>query len=204
MSRYLIIFSKNEVYRQVKTRLAATMGDEMALLVYQKLLQHTCAISSVLPVHKVVYYSDYKEDKDLWDNVVYHKKVQQGEDLGAKMQHAFEDAFNEGAEEVVIIGTDCLELTSEIIMNGFAYLDQLDVVIGPAKDGGYYLLAMKAIHKELFMDIAWSTESVLAQTLDICREKALSVHLLTELSDIDYEKDWENAMIIQPSMQAND
>lgn len=201
MRQFLIIFSKNEVYGRVKTRLAATMGHELALSVYQKLLHHTCEISRVLPVPKVVYYSDYKEDKDLWDNTIYQKKLQQGADLGARMQQAFQDIFEEGAKEVAIIGTDCLELTSEIIMKAFAYLHQNEVVIGPAKDGGYYLLAMKTLHRELFRNIAWSTESVLAQTLDICRNKVLSVHLLPELSDIDDEQDWENAMSKQSSMQ---
>lgn len=194
MNQCLIIFAKNEVFGNVKTRLAATMGHETALSIYQKLLHHTCEITSVLPVQKVVCYSDYIEPNDCWSNGVYNKKVQQGEELGERMQQAFEDICKEGAEEVAIIGTDCLELTSDIIMKSFECLSKHDVVIGPAKDGGYYLLAMKTLHSELFKDIAWSTESVLAQTLDICTKKNLSVHLLPELSDVDNEHDWNNAV----------
>lgn len=115
--------------------------------------------------------------------------MQVGNDLGIRMQNAFINTFEQGNEEVAIIGTDCLELTSAIIMNAFAWLKNHDVVIGPAKDGGYYLLAMKQMHPKLFKNIAWSTPVVLNQTLAICLQENLSVYQLPELSDIDKEND---------------
>jgi len=74
-------------------------------------------------------------------------------------------------------------------MNAFAHLNNHDIVIGPATDGGYYLLGMKQVHAKLFQNIYWSTSNVFQQTLAACMDQNLSVHLLTELSDIDIEKD---------------
>lgn len=195
MRQVLIIFAKNERYGQVKTRLAATLGHEVAMSVYQQLLRHTCEVTSMLPVKKIVFYSDYIAHDDLWSAAIYDKKIQYGEDLGQRMKNAFATVFDEGAEQVVIIGTDCPELSSAIILEAFAQLNGYDVVIGPAKDGGYYLLAMKAVNKELFRNVDWSTGVVLRQTLAICEKNELSVSLLPELSDIDNEQDLISAKI---------
>jgi len=200
MKRALIIFAKNEVLGKVKTRLAATTGNDKALSVYKTLVEHTHGITRVLPVRKKLYYSDFIEQKDLWENEVFEKNLQQGTDLGMRMYNAFDNVFDEGYEDAAIIGTDCMELSSGIIMKSFEYLIFFDVVIGPAKDGGYYLLAMKAAHKELFENIKWSTENVLQQTLEICEREGLSVQLLEELSDIDNEEDWINASSKNASM----
>jgi len=200
MKRALIIFAKNEVLGKVKTRLAATTGNDKALSVYKTLVEHTHSITRVLPVKKKLYYSDFIEQKDTWENEVFEKNLQQGLDLGMRMYNAFEKVVDEGYEDASIIGTDCMELSSGIIMKSFEYLIFFDVVIGPAKDGGYYLLAMKSAHKELFENIIWSTENVLQQTLEICDQQGLSVQLLEELSDIDNEEDWLNASSKNASM----
>lgn len=189
MKQALLIFAKNLIYGKVKTRLAATIGNDVALSVYQRLLKHTEAITNYLPVEKMVFYSDYIEKKDIWEHEVYNKQVQSGNDLGERMQNAFAYAFNEGNREIAIIGTDCLELTSAIIMNSFEWLKSNDVVIGPATDGGYYLLAMKKLHYPLFQNINWGTDEVLKQTLSICRQLNLSIYQLPQLSDIDIEND---------------
>lgn len=195
MKEALIIFARNEVYGQVKTRIAATAGHEQALSVYQKLLHHTFLVTSELPFQKVIYYADHIEQEDRWPDALYQKKVQQGEDLGARMRHAFDDLFAAGYDRVAIIGTDCLELSADFIRQAFEQLHQYDVVIGPATDGGYYLLAMKCCHTPLFDNIDWSTGQVLAQTLDKCRGLRLSVFRLETLSDIDTEEDWKAALI---------
>ena len=189
MKKAVLIFAKNPVAGKVKTRIAATMGDKIALSVYQQLLNHTFNITSYLPVDKIVFYSDYVEENDLWSSGAYDKKVQNGEDLGRRMENAFADAFVEGNEEVIIIGTDCAELSAEIIMKGFAHLRKYDVIIGPATDGGYYLLGMNKLHPGLFRDIDWSTDKVLEQTISVCRQNKIDFHLLPELSDIDNEAD---------------
>ena len=189
MKQALLIFTKNLICGQVKTRLAATIGNDMALTVYQHLLHHTASVNNYLPVDKIVFYSSTLEEQDLWNNEVYKKQLQLGNDLGERMQNAFSYAFEQGNKEVAIIGTDSLDLTSAIIMNAFAYLKKHDVVIGPASDGGYYLLAMKQMNQQLFKNINWSTDQVLKQTLANCENQNLIVYQLPKLPDIDTEND---------------
>ncbi len=189
MKQALLIFAKNLVYGQVKTRLAATVDNDTALTVYKYLLQHTASVTNHLPVNKIVFYSNMVEKNDDWPGEVYEKQQQAGNDLGERMTHAFEYAFAQGNKEIVIIGTDCLEISSTIIMNAFTGLKKKDVVIGPATDGGYYLLGLKVMHAQIFMNINWSTNKVLQQTLAICKSQNLSVYQLPVLSDIDNEDD---------------
>lgn len=194
MKQALLIFTKNLIHGEVKTRLAATAGNDTAYAVYGQLIKHTVTITSYLPVDKTVFYSKSIEPADVWDPKIYRKQIQSGDDLGEKMQNAFAVIFDEGYKKAVIIGTDCIELNSAIIMNSFVYLGNHDVVIGPAKDGGYYLLAMKKLHAELFKNINWSTNEVLSQTLEICKHLGLSTYLLPELSDIDDENDLNKSL----------
>ncbi|MDE3144288.1 MAG: TIGR04282 family arsenosugar biosynthesis glycosyltransferase [Bacteroidota bacterium] len=189
MKQALLIFVKNLIHGQVKTRLAATVGNDMALTVYQKLLQHTVTITHQLTLNKIVFYSNSLVETDIWKNNVYNKQLQSGIDLGERMQNAFIAAFENGNNRVAIIGSDCFELTSTIILKAFENLKNNDVVIGPAKDGGYYLLAIKKNHPQLFQNINWSTDEVLKQTLSVCNNLNLSVYLLPELTDIDNEND---------------
>jgi hypothetical protein len=193
MNQALLIFAKNLVYGQVKTRLAATVGNDTAMTVYKHLLQHTESVTHQLPVNKFVFFSDAIELNDTWCENDYQKQIQSGDDLGARMQHAFELAFAQQNKEVVIIGTDCLEITPGIIMDTFIHLKDSDVVIGPAKDGGYYLAGMKQLHPSLFININWSTSEVLQQTLAVCKSQHLSVYLMPVLSDIDTESDLSEA-----------
>ena len=148
----LIIFVKNPIAGQVKTRLAATVGEARALEIYRKLLDHTAKITIELQIHKVVYYSNFIDPNDLWDQIIYQKQVQTQGDLGQKMSAAFEWGFQSGYREICIIGSDCYELTPEIIMSGFQALSTHDAVLGPTRDGGYYLLGMKKIREELFQN----------------------------------------------------
>lgn len=194
MKHALIIFVKNFVLGQVKTRLAATLGNEEALDIYKQLVQHTQQITAPVPAEKNVFYSDALEEQH-WPQTAKHN-VQQGTDLGQRMAWAFEKVFKKGAEKVVIIGSDCLELTTAIIEQAFTELENCDVVMGPAKDGGYYLLGLKQHCPELFRNMEWSTASVRSQTVHACQRLALSVSLLPELADIDEAEDWIQAKAI--------
>jgi uncharacterized protein len=185
----LIIFIKNPELGKVKTRLAATLGPEKALIIYNQLLSHTRKITEKLPLPQALYYSDFIPAKDSWDSQVFRKQVQSGSNLGERMLRAFQEGFNEGYNRICIIGSDCFELTSEIILNAFKKLEEHDVVIGPAEDGGYYLLGMQELQPYLFANKSWSTEAVLQQTLDEIKLKGLSVALLPTLTDVDEEKD---------------
>jgi rSAM/selenodomain-associated transferase 2/rSAM/selenodomain-associated transferase 1 len=116
-------------------------------------------------------------------------------DLGERLQRAFRAAFAEGASRVVVIGTDCPSLKVDTLERAFAALDQADVVIGPATDGGYTLIGLRRLCPKLFGDIAWGTDAVLARTRRIAEEEALRTVLLPELDDVDRPADlpvWEH------------
>jgi len=185
----LLIFTKNPVAGQVKTRLAATLGNAEALSIYKQLLLHTVSVTEYLPVDKFVFYSNHIQQEDVWNGKHYSKELQQGNDLGERMKNAFSSIFQKGYDKAVIIGTDCPGLNAGIIMNTFAYLNLHDIAIGPAEDGGYYLLGMKQLYPGLFKNIKWSTNSVLGETISKCTALQLDYSLLPVLNDIDEEKD---------------
>lgn len=190
MNNYsLIIFVKNPVLGKVKTRLAATIGAEKALGIYRQLLTRTQTITQSLPWTKALYYADFIPEHDQWDAAAYTKHLQSGPDLGTRMENAFAAGFAQRYQRICIIGSDCFQLTTAIIQEAFATLAHKDVVIGPAQDGGYYLLGMREPHPFLFKGITWSTASVLAETLQHAAANHLSVGLLPTLSDVDEEKD---------------
>ena len=189
MKKALLIFAKNPVDGKVKTRLAATIGKEQTLFIYQKLIDHTIAVTKELSVDKIVFYSDFIDKKDNWNNALFQKKLQSGNDLGERMKNAFKSSFTAGYEKVVIIGTDCYDLTETIINKAFESLNENDVVIGPAEDGGYYLLGIKKFLPQFFENIEWSTDKVFDQTIAVCNTLGLSTFLLQELNDIDDEDD---------------
>ncbi len=181
---HLIIFIKNPVLGKVKTRLANAIGPEKALEIYEHLLEHTRTVAAAANCVKHVFYSD-KIDDDAWDETVFQKHVQAGQDLGERMANAFEAVFNLGATKVIIIGSDCPGITAEIIDTAFNSLERKDAVVGPAKDGGYYLLGMKKNHAFLFMDKEWSTDTVLEDTVLDLFENRVSYEKCVELSDVD-------------------
>ena len=189
MKKALIIFVRKPELGKVKTRLAATIGDETALEVYVQLLKHTHLISGGVNADKFVFYADSIVDDDLWSSDNNKKKLQSGNNLGDKMSNAFSFLFDQGYKEVIIIGSDCPQLTTTLIEDAFIMLLKNEVVLGPAADGGYYLLGMKKLHLEIFSNIEWSTEKVLAQTHAIFESAGLSNILLPVLTDIDTEKD---------------
>ncbi len=181
----LILFVKDPVPGQVKTRLAKAIGDQKASEVYRILLKNTLDISLPLACPKFVYYAEAVNEDDQWNVPGYIKKLQEGEDLGERMYNAFKDLFYLGFEKVLIIGSDCYDLKTEIIQEGFRQLNTKKVVIGPALDGGYYLLGMNALIPELFFDKAWSTDQLKDQTVNELRRMDISYSLLPELRDID-------------------
>lgn len=186
----LIIFAKNPVLGKVKTRLAKTIGDEEALKIYNLLLRHTQALCDQLDLTKYVFYTDYIPENDIWSNGdAYKKHIQEGDELGSRMYNAFRKGFAEGYKSIAIIGTDCPELRAAHIELAFDHLKTSDTVIGPAKDGGYYLLGMNALHKELFFNKSWSTSSVFDDTVDDLKNLKISYELLPTLSDVDTEED---------------
>jgi uncharacterized protein len=184
---HLLIFVKNPVPGTVKTRIAQTVGNERATEVYRHLLAHTQQISRWLPWRRVVYYGDFVNTTDGWNG--YEKHLQTGADLGERMLNAFQKQFAAGATRAVIIGSDCLQIQPDHLKQAFRALETADVVIGPATDGGYYLLGMNQLQSFLFKDKPWSQPQLLTRTLEDLREHNLRYALLESLSDVD---EWED------------
>ena len=190
MEKALIIFARNPVLGKVKTRLAATIGNEKALDIYKTLLAYTADICSKLACSRFVFYADGISKKDSWNDDWFVKYQQQGEDLGERMQQAFELVFQQGYKKVLIIGTDCFELNSGIIEQAFESLEQYNAVIGPSADGGYYLLGTTIFYPFLFDNKPWSTDGVFVATTNDLSANHISYFTLPVLHDIDTEADW--------------
>ncbi|CAI8341464.1 MAG: Uncharacterised protein [Polaribacter sejongensis] len=186
----LLIFTRNPELGKVKTRLAKTVGDETALKIYKFLLQKTRDISSKVTSDKAVYYSVKIRNNDIWDTNSYQKYQQLGEDLGLRMLNAFKNSFDAGYKKVLIIGSDLYDLSTERIDIAFNELDTNDVVIGPAEDGGYYLLGMNTLQENIFKNKDWGTDTVRKDTLVDLKDK--KVHLLSALNDVDVFEDIEH------------
>jgi rSAM/selenodomain-associated transferase 1 len=193
---HLIIFVKNRIAGKTKTRLARTIGNDKALAIYEELLACTHSVTAPLQYKKWVFFSEYTEENSLWGEG-YEQAVQVGKDLGERMHNAFEKCFAEGAKRVCIIGTDCFELETQHLQTAFEKLEQNDMVVGPADDGGYYLLGLQEQQPELFLNKTWSTPDVLAETLETSKHLGLKVEQLSKLHDLDDENDLKRYLAIK-------
>lgn len=185
----LLIFAKNPILHRVKTRLAQDIGAINALTIYRHLLMVTHDITISLRVSKALYYSDFIPTTDGWSTSSYEKRLQQGADLGVRMANAFDEGFDAGFRNIIIIGSDNVELTQAIIEQAFNQLKTHDFVIGPAVDGGYYLLGMKKLNCSIFENKEWSTPTVLNDTLKSIQKLGKTYYLLPELRDVDTSDD---------------
>ena len=183
----LIVFAKNPIKGQVKTRLAKTIGDEKALKVYRYLLANIKQEVQALDVDIAIYYTHFIDHEDDWQHDRLEKKLQIKGDLGEKMGHAFQQGFAQGYQRIIGIGTDIHDLKAQDVMVGFDRLATNDLCFGPANDGGYYLIGMTYYQPELFRNKSWSTASVLKETLQDLRTE--NVALLPEKMDIDTYED---------------
>jgi uncharacterized protein len=190
MQNALIIFIKNPQLGKVKTRIAKELGDDVALMIYRDLLKITQNATKQANCQRIVFYSDFIDESDEWDNSLYNKQLQQGDDLGERMKNAFAFVFkNSDAKYAVIIGSDCPNLTAWHIDKAFIELRTHDFSLGPAQDGGYYLLGMKELHEEIFEDKRWSTSTVLADTHNQISRMRKSCYFLPSLADVDTIED---------------
>ena len=195
----LLIFTRNPELGKGKRRLAATVGDEAALDIYKFLLGHTVAITKNLYAEKEVYYSEEIWENDIWDNQKFGKKLQVGEDLGIRMANAFQEGFQNEYQKIIIIGSDMLDLSQEDLENAFKSLEKNDFVVGPAEDGGYYLLGMKKFMPALFKNKAWGTETVLKDTLADLKNETTA--LLETKNDVDYYEDIKDIEAFEPFLK---
>ncbi len=200
----LIIFVKNACLGKVKSRLAISVGDRLALEVYQLLSHYTALVTHGLEMDKFVYYSDYIEREDCWTDAVFEKKRQANIDnLGVKMASAFQELYELSYAKMIIIGSDCLLLSEEILQEAMDELSQNQVVIGPSEDGGYYLMGInfekintnyKDVLFELFHHKSWSHAAVLEEAWMACEKMSLQYFLLPMLTDVDTFQDLQRSM----------
>lgn len=201
----LIIFTRNPELGKVKTRLAKTVGDESALKIYKFLLNHTSEITKHLNLDKYIFYSDNIHHNDIWDDDIFRKKLQSGADLGERMKNAFSEISGMGYEKVIIVGSDIFDMEEDDIIKAYEALQTNQFVVGPATDGGYYLLGMKEINSKVFQNKKWGTNSVLESTLEDLKNEKFA--LLEERNDVDYYHDIKKIAVFQqylpPSLDKN-
>jgi rSAM/selenodomain-associated transferase 1 len=196
--RCLLFFIRNPERGRVKTRLAASIGDEKALKLYRGFILN---ILSNINRETFLFYlcffpADALDSIKQWLGEDYLYTPQIGEDLGERMKNGFTEAFAMNFKRVVLIGSDIPDLPIEFIEEAFTSLKEKDAVIGPSLDGGYYLIGFKekTFSPQVFKGIPWSTERVFEQTMKILEREGLMVHVLNPLRDIDTIEDLKNLM----------
>ncbi len=195
MRRHLIIYAKRPLPGHAKTRLAASIGDEAAAGVYMRLLcEYLLALTSADFEHISIELSVAEADDVPFFTGAFPElavRPQVEGDLGTRMETSFRQAFESGAETAVLTGTDIPGLNRRTVEEAFCKLEEVPVVIGPAEDGGYYLIGMRAPGAPLFYGVAWSSERVLAQTEALASNCGLEIGYLPRRWDVDTEADFE-------------
>ncbi len=183
----LIVFVRNG--GDVKTRIAATTSKATAKNVYTALLNECKTLCANLNGVDVILYFSHTSDEDEWTSIAREKHVQCTGDLGLKMGEAFNTILKK-YKKVILIGSDCPYISSALVQEAFDAMENANVVIGPANDGGYYLIGMKENFSFLWENIAWSTDHVFHDTLVKIFEYRKSIYKLEKLSDIDFYDDY--------------
>ncbi len=190
----VVVFTRYPEAGKTKTRLIPRLGPEGAASLQRAMTEHV--IQQVRELRKdrtisveVRYKGGNLELMSRWLGLDMLYRKQSGQDLGARMLTAFQEAFDQGEESVLLIGTDCPDITGEILEKGFQELLKSDLVFGPAADGGYYLVGMKRSYPLLFSGILWGTASVLDQTVEKAGIQRLSVAFVARLQDVDRPED---------------
>ena len=196
MKNLLIVFVKYPEPGRVKTRLANGIGDTAAADVYRRLVALTMERSapSVPPDYDRIVYADPARSLECYRNWLTGAEgfaVQTGDSLGERMHTAFLNSFAGGYRKVCLIGSDCPDVGASLIEEAFSLLDGCDTVLGPAEDGGYYLLALTRDIEPIFTGIDWGTERVMQQTLARLDTARVSRSLLPRLRDVDRVEDLE-------------
>ena len=182
---YFGIFAKYWEPGKVKTRLAASIGNQSASDVYCAILNHLITALNSAADRRVIAYSPIDKAKEFSEFPRWQLTPQSDGPLGERMANYFVETFAADADRVVLIGSDCPDITPEIINEAFESLTHSDVVLGPTFDGGYYLVGMSEKFHDIFSDITYSTESVLEETLSLAKRNSISCHCLDRLNDID-------------------
>ncbi len=187
----LLVFARFPLAGKTKTRLIPALGEEGAARLHAQMIRRSMHTATQLREIGVELHHDGGQGRD-WDSLLRspaHLEPQGEGDLGVRLSSAFERSFSRGDEAVIVIGTDCPFIKRRDLLTAFEQLRQHDMVIGPSADGGYYLLGLRRSARQVFQDISWGSEHVLAQTLAKAAEAGLSVAQLRTLRDIDTPDD---------------
>lgn len=200
--RKLIIFTRYPEPGKTKTRLIPLLGEKGASNLQRKMTEATIGMIEPLIQSRFLsltihFTGGSQELMANWLGKNFNYQNQCGEELGARMKFAFENEFRDGMTQVVIIGTDCPKLSETIIREAFESLLEFDLVLGPAYDGGYYLIGLKQVYADLLTEIAWGTDTVLTKTLEIAQRLELKTFLLSVLQDIDRPEDLKEYRVNQ-------
>ena len=196
MSTAVLVFTKARQAGVSKPRLIPALGADKAAAAQEMLALRTLGMTAELGVTEAEYQVSLwgavaHPALDLWANRFgLPLRWQAAGDLGEKMLHGLASALADGADQAVLIGTDCPVMTAEYIRQAHMALRSSDLVLGPAEDGGYVLIGCKQVDAKLFTNIAWGSDKVLAQTLEQAEQMKLSVTLLETLWDVDRPEDW--------------
>ncbi len=191
--RCVILFVKFPEKGKVKSRLSRDMDWDFVLRLYECMVEDTIEVLKRARAPFVICF-DPPGALDLmrsWLGPEFSFSPQTGNDLGARMEQAFVQAFSGGADRALLIGSDIPGLRSEVIAEAFESLASHDAVIGPARDGGYYLIGFqkKGFEASIFHDMMWSTPSVCSETMVRLRGRNRTVHVLPRCSDVDTKED---------------
>jgi uncharacterized protein len=193
----IIVFTRFPVEGKVKTRLAKNMGNKFTVSFYKTCAEHTFSELVKVKKYDMDIYLFCSEENEMtevinWTMNKFSYQFQQGDNLGLRMFNAFKFVFNKGYKKVIIIGTDAPDISMNLVQSAISVLDNYSVVIGPANDGGYYLLGFKSKLMDLFSGIEWSTDSVLNNTIEKLNHSKTNYFMLNELTDIDTLEDLQN------------
>jgi rSAM/selenodomain-associated transferase 1 len=194
----LIIIAKHPEKATVKTRLSAVMSDEERLQLYTFLLKSSLQrLGAIRDVDTFIAFAPRAREDYFATFGLKLLPLPEG-DLGERMYHAFQEVFHRGYTKAALVGVDIPELSGDIVLKAFDILSEYDVVFGPARDGGYYLIGMKKPIAELFEGIPWSSEKTLEKSIEKVQQMNYTFGLTEMLSDIDTMEDVRNAGFYYP------
>jgi len=191
LSTHLLLFARLPVPGRVKTRLAATTSDDFACALYARCARAVLHALVEVPAVRTVWVADAADVQAMRAFVGpgFRVRAQPEGDLTARLEHAFEHAFDEGARRVVVTATDTPGLDQAVLQRAVSALDRTDAVLGPATDGGYFLLGLRRPSPSVFRRIHWSTDVVASQTRERLAADGLSLSELEPLPDLDTQAD---------------
>jgi len=200
----IIVFAREPLLGEVKSRLAAKIGAKEALAIYEAMLARVGRLLISAGVAKWDLWVTSNPSHKSFLSICNKRNIftQKGDDLGARMHNAIQHTLHAGEQEkVILIGTDCPALTEAYLQQALTVLDSgVDVVLGPAEDGGYVLVGMRRPLSVVFEDIPWGSERVLERTLETLSNNNLSYSLLDVLWDVDRPEDLDRLPMLEPPL----